>query len=433
MPKATRYYPPNSPNRNNLYLSISKEARYRRQGYVDALRYYKGNHDIDNKDDIVLNLVKITADRTIHFLFPKSPKFELETTSFENTIAEDYLTKVFENNGGLAFLVKLSTLGFLTGHNFIRVESLGGKNYPKFVIIDPLNVTVFWDENDVNKVLWYEVRYKVGDISYIEDIVYVSDNLWYVAHFEVNGDFLYSSIHEAPIPPIIDWPHYPSLDTYYGVSEFGQKNLQDKINNMVNTLYKLSTAHAEPKDIIIGTSIEDIEKSPDGNLYIVDSSNPNTKVERLEVRGDMAGIGETLDKLIEVYLNVVRVVLLKGEPTDLQRVTNAAVRTLFLDSLSKREVLISTYTKGLVKLAKIVLLMGYSQKILSRNMFDDDITIDFQVPLPVDLSEIVNQNTLGIQGEYLSKATAATRMGLDWKLEQSLIEEEKPLETDLTK
>lgn len=427
MPKVTGYYPPNSPDRNKLYLDVSKELRYREKGYNDALKYYLGNHTVENVGDIIINLVKVTADRTIQFLFPRVPSFELDTTEFGNTPAEDYLANTFEANGGLAFLVKLSTLGFLTGHNFVRVDSPKDSKYityPRFVMVDPLTVTVYWNETNIREVVWYEVKYTSDGEDYIEDIVYIQEDLWYIVTWTGAGQYIGTEEHRSPLPPIIEWAHYPSLDTYYGVSEFGQKNLQDKINRIANTLYKISLGHAEPKDLLIGANVEEIDEYKAGNLYVIDTTNPNAKIERLEIKGDMAGISDVLDRLIEVYLNVVRVILLKGEPTDLQRVTNAAVRTLFLDALAKREILIATYNEGIKDMAKLILLMGYKQGVLNSNMFDSEIRVDFHAPLPIDLSEVVNQNALALGGGYLSKASASSRMGLDWKLEQQLIRQE---------
>ena len=431
MPSIDSYYPPNSPKRNELALDLFRETEYRKEGYLDALRYYRGDHDNSNgvgsNNDIVINLVKITADRTVQFLFPRMPKFELDLSQLENIASEDYIIKTFEANGGLSFLVRLSILGFLSGHNFVKVSMPTDSRYrayPKFTIVDPLSVNVYWRDNDINDVIWYEVRYSIGDSDFIEDIVHIRDDIWAIVTYTAAGQFINRQVHISPLPPIIDWAHYPSVLGYYGVSEFGQKSLQDKINVIANTLHKVTLSHAEPKDIIIGSSVEDIDTKTEGNLYSIE--NALAKVVRLEVSGDMGGIGKTLDRLVETYLNVARVVLLRGEPMDLQRVTNAAVRTLFLDALAKREILISTYSRGLTDIAKTVLLIGYSRGALASNMFDADLRINFTAPLPMDMSEIVNQNALMLDGGYMSKATAATRMGLDWQLENALLSNESP-------
>ena len=421
MPSVKQYYSYGSNKRNNLSLELIKEYSVRKEGYSSALNYYNGKHNVKDVEDIIINLVKITCDRTVQFLFPKLPIFELDISTFNRTKEEEYIVNTFEANGGLAFLYRLATLGFLSGHNFMLVNSPETslyKTYPRFNILDPLAVTIFWDESEPTRVVWYEVNNK----ETVTDFIKITDYFWYIVIWnKTTKERILEEEYVSPVPPLIEWQHYPNPLDGYGVSEFGQKVLQDKINNMANVLYKISLANAEPVDVILGADIDEIEKK-EGNLLAVSSTTADIK--RLEIKGNMAGIKEVLDRFIEVYLNVVRVVLLKGEPVDLQRVTNAAVRTLFLDSLAKREILMSTYNKGLTEVVKTILLMGYSQGYLDRNYADDNVDINFHVPLPVDLSEVANQNILALQGGYISKSTAAARLGLDWRYERNAIDEE---------
>ena len=170
------------------------------------------------------------------------PKFELDLSQLENIASEDYIIKTFEANGGLSFLVRLSILGFLSGHNFVKVSMPTDSRYrayPKFTIVDPLSVNVYWRDNDINDVIWYEVRYSIGDSDFIEDIVHIRDDIWAIVTYTAAGQFINRQVHISPLPPIIDWAHYPSVLGYYGVSEFGQKSLQDKINVIANTLHKV--------------------------------------------------------------------------------------------------------------------------------------------------------------------------------------------------
>lgn len=419
MPQVDRYYPYDNPNRVKFDLQVLKEYNYRKAGYNDALRYYSGKHNIEDVDDIIINLVKITCDRTVSFLFPRFPGFELNLDDFTMTPEEQYIVDTFEANGGLSFLYKLATLGFLAGHNFVMLTNptmSAYKTYPKFKILDPLSVNIYWKKSEYNDVVWYEINNK----DTIIDLVKRTEGIWSIIVWDKNSKRPIShSDYISPIPPLIEWEHYPNHLGGYGISEFGQKTLQNKINSIANILYKVTVANAEPKDVLLGADIQEVEQR-DGNLLTVSTAGADIK--RLEIKGDMAGIGNVLDRLIEVYLNVVRVVLLKGEPVDLQRVTNAAVRTLFLDSLAKREILISTYSKGLKNMARTILLMGYLDGQIDRNLGDSRLDINFHVPLPVDLSEIANQNTLALQGGYMSQSTAATRLGLDWRYENQAID-----------
>ncbi len=466
MPSAIEYVAPTKVERNAFNGEVEQERRKRRERYETALQYYLGEHpaqldydpqDDDHDDNTVINLVQMTADRTVSFLFPSMPIFETDPASIEDTPEENWIDDFFEANGGLQALVKLGLRGFLSGHAFLRVKPAptkrrGKKNvYPSMTVLDPTTVSVYWRADDTADVLWYEMRYMVGSVVYIQDFVKDEDNeRWLIYTYRTVGaggntqqfpgsptahgsanivsldqlDFDGGSngvfeavgkpaIHASMIPPIIEFPHLPHPDDYYGMGEFTQQSLQDTINRIVSLRNRLVNDNADPVDVITGAEPDDVEKAR-GFMAI---ANPGAKVSRLELKGDLAGITGTLDKLIETYLAVARVVLLKGEAKDLQRVTNASVRTLFLDALSKNELLQSAYGYGLKRLVHLALQMGFEAGAITSNPENLDIEIRFPTPLPVDDTEIANQNAIMVQMGARSLRTAATKMGDDWKFE----------------
>lgn len=473
MPSATRYVPPTEAGRNDFMAEVENERRVRRTKYQTALEYYKGEHpsqlaydeqEDEYDDNTIINLVQMTADRTISFLFPQMPIVQTDPESIDDTDEEIWVKKFFEANGGLQSLVKLGLRGFLSGHAFLRIKPAPEKRrrnknvYPIMTVLDPLSVTVYWRADDVADVIWYEMRYMVGDRVFIQDFVKQEEKeRWVILTYgsvgqqDNNNPFPGDStphgasntlgldqlefaqgggvfklegkpaIHAGLIPPIIEFPHLPHPDDYYGMGEFTQQTLQDTINRIVSLRNKLVSENAAPTDVVTGADPEDVEPA---NGFVV-IPNPGAKVNRLELKGDLAGISETLDKLIETYLAVARVVLLKGEAKDLQRVTNASVRTLFLDALSKNELLQSAYGFGLRKLVQLALAMGFEAGQIVTNPENIDVTIKFPTPLPVDDTEIANQNAIMVNMGARSKRTAATKMGDDWAFEQAAMTTEQ--------
>lgn len=476
MPSAMYYVPPTENERNDFNGEVEHERRVRRNRYRLALQYYLGEHpdqlpvDRDDEDPVddntIINLVQMTADRTIAFLFPSMPKIETDAASVVDTDEEIWLKKVLEANGGLQSFVKLGLRGFLSGHAFLRVKpNTKRKNgYPSVTVLDPTAVTVYWRADDVSDVLWYEMRYMVGSSVYIQDFVHnEADDTWIIytyraigavdnnnpfpgdrtshggAHVVALDQLEFSSvsgrlfeqegkpaIHRSSIPPVIEFPHLPHPDDYYGMGEFTQQVLQDTINKIASLQNKLVRENADPVDVITGADVEDVEAA----RGIMTIANAAARVNRLELRGDLGGIRGTLDKLIETYLAVARVVLLKGEAKDLQRVTNASVRTLFLDALSKNELLQSAYGYGLKRMAQLLLEMGYSAKQIMTNPATLDIRIKFPTPLPVDDTEIANQNAIMVGMGARSKRTAAQKMGDDWQFELAAQSTEEALEDE---
>ncbi len=469
MPSAIRYIPPTDSDRNMFGSEVEHERTTRRDKYRLALEYYKGEHPNqlefdageDPDDNTVINLVQMTADRTVSFLFPSIPIFQTDPASPEDTAEEAWIKDFFDANGGLQALSKLGLRGFLSGHGYIRLKPVekakrSRKNvFPKMTVLDPTSVLVYWKADDVADVLWYEMRYSVGSVVYIQDFVRKDDvNEWWIytyksqeeeenpSDFQGNAtphghssvisldliDFGNTNfeqigsvaIHRHEIPPIIEFPHLPHPDDYYGLGEFTQQSLQDTINRIASERNRIVRENADPVDVMTGAGADEIEDG--GSIISIDS--PMAKVTRLEMKGDMVGITTVLDKLIETYLAIARVVLLKGEAKDLQRVTNASVRTLFLDALSKNNLLQSTYGYGLLRLVKLALAMAFEMKALTTNPESLDVNIKFAHPLPVDETEIANQNAIMVGLGARSLRTAATKMGDNWAFETSAMDVE---------
>src|SRR5690606_17909455 len=122
MPSALRYVPPDDKWRTNLTPSIINEKTARHRLYRRALKYYRGEHtkqllfnpDTEPDDNVVINLVKTTADRTASFLFPEAPVFEIDPENPDETPEEAFIHGFIKANGGVAFLTKMAIRGFLS-------------------------------------------------------------------------------------------------------------------------------------------------------------------------------------------------------------------------------------------------------------------------------------------------------------------------------
>ena len=453
MPAAIEYKQPDE--RRDLTTTAAVEYNIRRQKYRTAMDYYLGKHpeqlEYDEfNDNVTINMIKMVADRTVSFLFPKMPNIQLEVNSLTDTPEEDLVKRVLDANGGLTMLSKAALRGFLAGHVFLRVKP--AQPYPKIVLLDPLAVTVFWRADDVSEVLWYENRYYVGKTLYIEDYVHTAPDVWTIYTYKSNTETaslsystiptpvssanvssLYNStytggyslintaIHGSAIPPIIDIPHLPHPDDYYGIGEANELTLQNSINRIASEINRITRTNSDPVDVVIGADIDEVERGAGGLMSI---ANSGASVQRLELKGELNAIQEMLQKRIEFFLALSRVVLLRGEAKDLQRVTNASVRTLFLDALAKNSLLQAAYGQGLKNIVKLVLKMVGIAK-------DFEPKISWESPLPIDMTEIANINAIMVNLGARSKATAAAEMGDDWTFEKANIEAEHDWAIDI--
>lgn len=467
MPAAISYVPPTSKDRNGFNGAISKERQRRKEDYETALQYYLGRPDFQVKydpedveydpalDNTTVNLTKMAADRTVSFLFPDVPEFQTDPKSIEDTPEEAWLKDTFiPENGGLAAFNKLALRGFLAGHCFVWLKPVAPT--PRMVILQPLSVTVFWRADDVSDVLWYEMRYIAQNRLFIRDFVKQDNGTWLIYEYEsqankrslpeqvleqitaqggqlsewnLDGINFGASfkpvgspkVHSSVIPPIIDIAHLPHPDDFYGQGEFTQKSLQDIINAMLSVRNRIVRENSDPVDVVDG-DVDDIEDK--GSIIVIPKGS---KVTRLQLSADLVAINSTINDLIEKYLAVARVVILKGEAKDLQRVTNAAVRTLFLDALAKNEVLKATYGFALSRIAKLALIMAYALKVkeITANPEDIKVSVLFGEPLPKDMTEIANVNAIGVNGGWRSKYSAQIAEGLNPEFEQIKLTSER--------
>lgn len=457
MPAATRYVPPTSSERGQFTDAVARERINRKVAYQNALRYYEGHHsqpikveDDEPDDNVIINMVKMTADRTVSFLFPAMPRFIIDPATIDDTPEEAWLKQFFMANGGLRSLTKLALRGFLSGHCFVWIKPIpanekGKRRFPSFKVLDPTAVTIYWRADDAEDVIWYEIRYLEGTTPVIKDFVREAFDRWVIytykgAPLDRNDQAIPASlynidmidfanttfkeegkfVHTSEIPPIIDFPHLPHPKDYYGLHEVGasEVSLQDTINRIASEMNRIIRENADPVDVLTGSSPDEIEY--DGGIVAI--GNPNARVTRLEMKSDLENVSNQLDKLMETYLAVARVVLLKGDAKDLQRVTNASVRTLFLDAIAKNAIIQDSYGHGLSSLAKVALMMAYADGLIAANPQDLPVTVRFGTPLPTDLLEVANINGMALAGKYMSRATAATLLNLDWGFEMAAME-----------
>lgn len=466
MPSAISYVPPTDVERNEFNQAVQNERRARKTKWDTALAYYNGNPDQPipadpddpdydpSVDNATINLAKMAGDRTVSFLFPDMPDFQTDPHSVEDTPEETWLKEqFFPKNGGLEKLSLWALRGFLAGHSFLWLKAVKGK-VPKLVVLHPLSVTVFWSADDTSEILWYEMRYYAQGKAFIRDFVRQEDDTWIIYEYEGNSQNAERAVkifeqisahgnssapmnldnltfgnhfkrkgrgkkHTSEIPPIVSVAHLPDPDNFYGQGEFTQKDLQDIINKITAVRNRIVRENSDPVDVVDG----DISEIKDGGSIMAIPSG--SKVTRLQLDTDLGAINNVLNDLIEKYLAVSRVVILKGEAKDLQRVTNAAVRTLFLDALAKNTLLRSAYGFALSRLCKLALEMAYANGEFEANPENLQVTVKFSSPLPTDMTEVANINSISIANGTMSIHSGTVALGLDPEFENKKKEAER--------
>lgn len=435
MPAVDQYYPPGTPGRRNLQLEVDKERRHRKEKYERAKRYLAGQHrdQLNNKpeepdDNTVINVIRQTVDREVSFLFPSFPHLELEPDEIDDTPDEKWLMKAWEENGGLAFLHELAQVGALAGHNHVRVLPPRSDNsMPRLVILNPAHVVSFWKIDDIKQVVWHEIAWSMGGINTIIDVVFDENlNEWFVFEYQQRGGTPWELVERDEWPsefgPVVQWKHLPNPHEFYGKgsAEAEDIRLQDAINLIFSEMMRINRYHASPRTIAIGVHADDILPASIDDMWAIE--NPDVDIKNLEMVSQLSAAFELANFLYETYLTQQRVVIIRGEVKDFQRVTNSGVKTVFMDNIAKRTILAVLYGMAITNIShRMSVAAGRTPELAP--------VVKHAEPLPLDEKEQVDINSIELASNVISHEEVMLKRGRNPKetLERMRREAEDPI------
>lgn len=410
-------YPLNDPDR--LTKLASDELATRRKAIDSAWSYYEGNHRKPLKvkrgqtdDNVILNVTRKAIAQAVSLLFGELPTFEIGDN--KQSPEDEWLAEFWKANDAEILLHNMALQGALGGHVFIKL--VPSETSVRVLLLNPRQVTVFWQPDDMQTVNVYMIGYQLGDTEYRQDIVR-TDGGWLVRDlvrergrgWEIKQDLKWG----FPWSPIVDWQNLPDPEDYYGDPDLVRPELNDGVNFIASNTMRIIKFHAQPKTI--GTGIrasEVLETAVDGFWSI---SNPDAKIFNLEMQSDLGSSMAFLQLLQQWFFAEHRAVDMASFAADLGNLTNFGLRTIYKDALDKLKTKRALYGKGLADI---------SQRAMALKAMAARPTITWNDPLPFNDAEEI----AGIQTEMglgiLSKETAASLRGRDWELEQERIAEE---------
>ncbi len=414
MPATDIYLAPNERAREEL--GGDRERKDRDKIYKDNFKYYSGDQEewlIQDDDDpvndnVTINVTKQSIDRTLSFLFPDLPVFQLDANA--DTANEEWLNNVWLMNGGAYLLSTLAQYGALSGHCYARVMQAAIGDVPRIVPINPCVPVTYWKADDFQTVVWHEFKYSAGKTETIIDFVNNGNN-WTIYRYtkDIGGQTYILDNTEQwgyRVSPVIDWQHLPEPGKYYGRPEItaNTKQLNDYINRVASDIGKILRYHASPKTVATGT---DNIAAADGieGMYLV--PDPAAKVYNVEMQSDLSSSMSFLNYLNDAYLTLARVVVMKGTVKDFQRVTNTGIRAVFLDMIAKNQTLRWTYGTGMQKLSQAILFRGNKAVVNTPSVVWTD-------PLPTDQLELVNQLAIEQGNGWNDPESISKQLGNEW-------------------
>lgn len=426
MPAASEYMPDDKDQRATAHSALNAHGEMikQHQEYYDNKR--RPNLK-DTQDHVLLGVVRQAIDRTVSFLVPDMP--EISLIENETTDDETYLADTWKVNGGATLLSNIVLNGAKSGRSYVRVVESVGDMPARIINMNPSNITTFWHEDDVQKVLWHELHWTqkekssnggMKDVMYRQDIVDAGNEWWMpVYKQEANKWKLVPELESTwahPLPPIISTQHMPKANEFTGEHEFGHVGLSDSINYIASNINRIIRYHAHPKTIMIGVDATHLTQSDsvDGVWGITES---NARVHNLEMQSDLQSSMMMLNELKSMYFSQSRVVVLSGGLEAFRGMTNLGIRSVFMDMISKNMTLRRQYGKLITDVCKTLLM-------LNGMAYDVEPTILWGEALPVDQREQLDLIQREINMGLLSKRTASKELGRDFDNEQDQLLEE---------
>ena len=413
------------------------DEREQRNHYIRAAwRYYRGEHrrplkvyEGEPDDNIILNLCKQLVNSSVAMLVGRGIRFEI--VEGEDTPAEDALREFWTANRKQLFLSQLATIGAVTGQPTIQFALPRDTHDPplRLVLTDPSLLSILWAPDDMDRVLGYVLQWKVDDTEYRQDIIapgQIENAQWLIRRLRRSPGAEWTVMETTPWPydwpPILTWQNLPNPLRVYGLSDLEAAPLNDSVNMVASNTNRILRFHAHPRTIGVGVMAADVESTAIDNFWAI--PNPEAKVFNLEMQSDLGSSMRFLDFLRAAFFSEsagVDVTIFKDK---IGQITNFGLRVLFQDALDRLELKRASYGEAFIEVNRRALeVLGYGDNIRTR--------IHWPEPLPVDRGALAQLVNMELAGGLVSKETASTELGHDWKVEQERLRAEAREEDNL--
>lgn len=397
MPGVTRYIA--DPNSRKKEVTDQEDLwRIERTARINKIKlnwqYYWGDHqrhltdDGTNTDDnVVFNVYGQAVDDGVADLMSTSASGVINGPTF--TIASDapppmivrvanqvmrakpklspeqqWLDGFWAANNKELLLHNLALMGGVTGHTFIKIVPNVYPNadapalpYPRLILLDPLYISVFWQEGDKAKVLAYRIQYGPERDERRQDIVWEEPlpdaqaydaegnptemaGRWVIYQWQRKNTSRWTELvppqaWEYAGSPIIQWQNLPNPMDFYGCEDVqgDDRRLNDSLNFVNSNIQRIIKYHADPKTI--GTGVKQDEVFATGVDRFISTPNENAKIFNLEMMSDLSSSMNFAKTIRRGFFDGVSELDPATVEDQLGDLTNFGLRVLFGDKVRK--------------------------------------------------------------------------------------------------
>lgn len=376
------------------------------------LKVRKGQPD----DNVNVNYARSIVDKGVSFLFGQDIRFELDKT--QQTREEEWLDQCWSVNGGSVLLQKLALNGGVCGHVFAKL--VPRTPYPRIIIIDPANIAVGWEPDDIDEIVWYRIQYAAvdpltGDPLTIRQLIQRQVNSWKITDQEARGAGSWETTGETVWPyewaPIVDCQSLPMPNEYWGLSDLEEDVLQlnYSINFVLSNLARIIRFHAHPKTWGKGFASNQMQIAVDETIVL---QSPDAELHNLEMESDLASSITMYERLREAMHEMTRIPeVATGKLERAGALSGVALQILYQPLVEKTETKRRTYGAMLTELNRRLLALGGFGE-------EHHTVIHWPEMLPTDAAQEA-QTALLHQQLGVSEDTLLQRLGYDPEMERA--------------
>lgn len=332
-------------------------------------------------DNVLLPWAAEIVDTGVSYLFGDDTRFSVEEDAPDE--AQDWLDAVWAANRRMTTLQKWGVNGAVCGHGYLFIaprqsaEAGSIRANPellRLVPLDPANVSVAWDPEDVDRAVRYTVEWTAedpwtGDAIMRRRVITDQGGSWEVAESVMReGMSDYRLMAEPtlwpyPWPPMVDAQNLPLPNVYYGLADLDPVvvRLIRAANARASDLARTHRMHAHPQPYAPGLTAQQVTQLSLGIDTLIGLPNPDARLELLEIGSTASTSLEYVRWLKEQVREASRTPeVASGKVENVGALSGVALNILFQPLVAKTQSKRRTYGEALSQLnAHLLELAGW--------------------------------------------------------------------------
>ena len=422
----------------HLVEQMAADEVARQQRMREAWKAYHGDMDKPLKvapgqpnDNVIVAKARTIVDASVAMLFGSGVTFNVGEEG-DDSPEDEYLKDVWKANKQPTWLAKLATNGGVCGHLFVKIVQPRPPRQPlpRLLVLDPANVRVRYEDDDIDQVYeyintWNSIDDRGRAVIHRQRTILQDNDLWLIVDEEARpGEYvqLWRETGRQVWPyvwaPMLDCQNLPLPNVYYGEPDLTPDvvALIGSLNFTLSNWARIIKWYANPRQYITGvSSTTPLDVAADKTLMLPTGATLGL----LQINSDLAGTAEFARRLEEaVHELTATPAIATGKLESVGALSGVALQVLYAPLTAKTEKKRGLYGDLLEELCRRVLDLGGFG-------YENDVDVTWPETTPQDAK--AEAETLKIHKELgVSTDTILEKLGYDVAAEQ----ENKQAETD---